>query len=290
MRRELCGSLRGRTNHNDPEVFVFDVGGHCARPGQSLVAVDGIRHRGRLVDIAFAKESRSSSLLALAGGIGEIPDSLFIAGQHRGPSGMVAQFSKRTLLCDGGDQPTIYAAKDVYDFSGRSLRNFHESDRSSSSASCSVAVRIRGDPFRMVRSLAADFRRHARSRAITRREVEALRRLETIGRIGMGIEMLLSRASLEPGVFGIARPVLVWPEGISERLEDAHLEAILAHELWHVRRRDNLAAAIHMMVEAIFWFHPLVWCSGARLIEEREHACDEDRSSCRSAANGPFRR
>ena len=66
------------------------------------------------------------------------------------------------------------------------------------------------------------------------------------------------------------------PEGLSERLDDSHLEAILAHELWHVRRRDNLAAAIHMSVEAIFWFHPLVWWLGARLVEERERACDEE--------------
>jgi bla regulator protein blaR1 len=91
------------------------------------------------------------------------------------------------------------------------------------------------------------------------REVEALRRLERIAGMTKRIEMLLSRTSLEPGIFGIVRPVLVWPERISERLEDAHLEAILAHELWHVRRRDNLAAAIHMLVEAIFWFYPLVW-------------------------------
>ena len=61
----------------------------------------------------------------------------------------------------------------------------------------------------------------------------------------------------------------------SENLEDAHLEAILAHEVWHVRRRDNLAAAIHMMVEAIFWFYPLVWWLGVPLVEERERACDE---------------
>lgn len=85
----------------------------------------------------------------------------------------------------------------------------------------------------------------------------------------------MSRTFLEPGIFGIVRPVLVWPESISARLEDAHLEAILAHELWHVRRRDNLAAAIHMVVEAIFWFHPLVWWLGARLVNERERACDE---------------
>src|SRR5204863_9231542 len=53
-------------------------------------------------------------------------------------------------------------------------------------------------------------------------------------------------------------------------------EAVLANELWHVRRRDNLAAAIHMVVEAIFWFYPLVWWLGARLVEERERACDEE--------------
>ena len=107
------------------------------------------------------------------------------------------------------------------------------------------------------------------------REVDALRQLERIGGIRKRIEMLMSRASLEPGIFGIARPVLMWPEGISERLEDAHLEAILAHEVWHVRRHDNLAAAIHMVVEASFWFYPLVWWLGARLVEERERACDE---------------
>jgi len=108
------------------------------------------------------------------------------------------------------------------------------------------------------------------------REVEALRRIEGITGMQQRIEVLSSRASLEPGIFGIAQPVLVWPEGISERLDDAHLEAILAHELWHVRRRDNLVATMHMVVEAIFWFHPLVWWLGARLVEERERACDEE--------------
>ena len=51
---------------------------------------------------------------------------------------------------------------------------------------------------------------------------------------------------------------------------------MIAHELCHVRRRDNLTAAIHMVVEAVFWFHPLVWWIGARLLEERERACDEE--------------
>lgn len=108
------------------------------------------------------------------------------------------------------------------------------------------------------------------------REVAALRRLERAGGIRKQIDILLSGASLEPGIFGITRPVLIWPAGISHRLEDAHLEAILAHEVWHVRRRDNLYAALHMLVEAVFWFYPLVWWLGARLLEERERACDEE--------------
>lgn len=108
------------------------------------------------------------------------------------------------------------------------------------------------------------------------REFTALRRLEHSGGIRKRIAMFLSSASLEPGIFGVLRPVMVWPRGISARLEDAHLEAILAHELRHVRRRDNLAASIHMFVQAIFWFHPLLWWVGARLVEERERACDEE--------------
>jgi beta-lactamase regulating signal transducer with metallopeptidase domain len=80
---------------------------------------------------------------------------------------------------------------------------------------------------------------------------------------------------LEPGVVGLLRPVLLLPDGIADRLTPTQLEAVLAHELCHVRRRDNLSAAVHMVVEAVFWFHPLVWWIGARLVEERERACDE---------------
>jgi uncharacterized protein (TIGR03435 family) len=108
------------------------------------------------------------------------------------------------------------------------------------------------------------------------RELGILRRIEGLFGFSQPITLLQSRASLEPGIFGIFRPVLLWPEGISTRLDDAHLEAIVAHELWHVRRRDNLFAVLHMLVEAVFWFYPLVWWLGARLIDERERACDEE--------------
>jgi bla regulator protein BlaR1 len=92
----------------------------------------------------------------------------------------------------------------------------------------------------------------------------------------IGIKAMASPAFAEPGVFGIRRHILLLPTGVTDRLTPAQLETIVAHEMCHVRRRDNLATAIHMGVEALFWFHPPVWWLGARLMEERERACDEE--------------
>jgi bla regulator protein blaR1 len=108
------------------------------------------------------------------------------------------------------------------------------------------------------------------------RELDAQLRVSQRKKLARPIQLLLSRSTLEPGIVGIFRPVLLLPASISERLTDAQLDAILTHELCHVRRHDNLAAAVHMVVEAIFWFHPLVWWIGARMVDERERACDED--------------
>jgi len=108
------------------------------------------------------------------------------------------------------------------------------------------------------------------------REVDALRRVQlSLGRI-LHVKPASSLAAIEPGVRGIVHPLLLLPSGISERLDNDQLEAIIAHELCHIRRRDNLAAAVHAIVEAIFWFHPLVWWIGSRLVDERERACDEN--------------
>ncbi|HEV8413505.1 MAG TPA: M56 family metallopeptidase [Bryobacteraceae bacterium] len=89
------------------------------------------------------------------------------------------------------------------------------------------------------------------------------------------IRAISSPTLWEPGVFGIFRPVLLLPEGIFERLTPAQLNAVVAHELCHVRHRDNLIATTHMFVETVFWLHPLVWWIGKRMVEERERACDE---------------
>lgn len=94
--------------------------------------------------------------------------------------------------------------------------------------------------------------------------------------VDLPIRAVSSPSLLEPGVFGVFRPVLLLPEGILDRLTAAQLKGVIAHELCHVRYRDNLVAAIQMSIETVFWFHPLVWWIGRRMVEEREHACDEE--------------
>jgi uncharacterized protein (TIGR03435 family) len=108
------------------------------------------------------------------------------------------------------------------------------------------------------------------------REVEALRRVQSRRGCRAPIYIALSSSALEPGVCGMFTHLLLLPTDISGRLDDAQLEAVLAHEVAHIERRDNLLVTVHMMVEMLFWFHPLVWWVGSRMVEERERACDEE--------------
>jgi bla regulator protein blaR1 len=107
------------------------------------------------------------------------------------------------------------------------------------------------------------------------RQVRAAWRAGSPVSLNLPIPALVSPMRMEPGVFGIFRPLLLLPDGLREHLTPEQFQAIVAHELCHVRRRDNLSSAIHMLVEALFWFDPVVWWIRTRLIEERERACDE---------------
>jgi len=133
-------------------------------------------------------------------------------------------------------------------------------------------------------SIVVGLRRVARSRAAAalRREsltIDAGREAEIFRRrtqtTSTRVELRRPPGATAPGVVGVLRPVLLWPADLSPRLTDSQIDAIVTHELGHVRGRHNLAALLHAIVETLFWFHPLVWYVGARLVDERERACDE---------------
>jgi TonB family protein len=107
-----------------------------------------------------------------------------------------------------------------------------------------------------------------------RSAVRGTRTLRLAGLVGSSIEVR-ETAAIGPGVVGFFRPVLVVPKGIVESVAPRHLGPVLQHEVCHLRRQDNLTALIHMIVEVAFWFHPLVWLIGGRMVAERERACDE---------------
>jgi uncharacterized protein (TIGR03435 family) len=141
-----------------------------------------------------------------------------------------------------------------------------------------LAVWAAGAAFFLIRSLLQWYRIRTIARdavpMTTGREVLILRALEDS--TAAPLPLRVTDSFLEPGIFGIVRPVLLWPRAISERLTDEQLQAVLAHELCHLRRRDNVAALFHLGVQTVFWFHPLAWWIGAQLITERERACDEE--------------
>jgi beta-lactamase regulating signal transducer with metallopeptidase domain len=89
------------------------------------------------------------------------------------------------------------------------------------------------------------------------------------------VEIRATASLQEPGLVGIFKPVVLLPRDLLAGLTPAERDGILAHEFVHWRHCDNLTAALHMLVEALFWFWPPVWLIGSRLIAERERACDE---------------
>ena len=93
--------------------------------------------------------------------------------------------------------------------------------------------------------------------------------------ISKAVQLLESEVIKVPAVFGHLKPVIFVPFGILTGLPPEQVEAILLHELAHIRRRDYLFNLVQNIAETIFFFNPaLLWMSSV-IREEREHCCDD---------------
>ena len=89
------------------------------------------------------------------------------------------------------------------------------------------------------------------------------------------IQLLESGLAQTPMVIGHLKPILLIPVGFLSSLPPEEIEAILVHELAHIRRADYLVNLLQNLLEIIFFFNPAVlWISGL-IRKEREHCCDE---------------
>lgn len=89
------------------------------------------------------------------------------------------------------------------------------------------------------------------------------------------VRLLVSSLADVPAVLGALRPVILIPAGALTGLSPTHLEALLAHELAHIRRHDFLLNLLQCILETLLFFHPAAWWVSARIRQEREHACDD---------------
>jgi len=103
----------------------------------------------------------------------------------------------------------------------------------------------------------------------------SVRRLRMRMGITRPVMLRLSREACGPFVVGVVRAVIVVPVSTLTALSPAQLEAVLAHELAHIRRADFLWNILQTIVETLFFFHPAVWWISRRLRAERELCCDD---------------
>ena len=89
------------------------------------------------------------------------------------------------------------------------------------------------------------------------------------------IELLESALIRSPMTLGYFKPIIFFPLGLLNQLSAAEAEAILAHELAHIARRDWLFNLIQAFIETLFYFHPAMWWISAVVRTERENCCDD---------------
>lgn len=103
-------------------------------------------------------------------------------------------------------------------------------------------------------------------------------RLRGIGQqLGIRKRVHLAESHLvkEPITFGFLRPVVLFPIGLVNALPQQEVEAILWHELAHIKRHDYLFNLIQSLLETLFFYHPILWLLSKEIREVREECCDD---------------
>jgi beta-lactamase regulating signal transducer with metallopeptidase domain/protocatechuate 3,4-dioxygenase beta subunit len=94
-------------------------------------------------------------------------------------------------------------------------------------------------------------------------------------KIGRPVRLLQSALVEVPVVIGWLRPAILLPASLLGEMPVGQLEAILAHELAHVRRHDYLVNLLQTIAETLLFYHPAAWWVSKRIRVEREHCCDD---------------
>jgi beta-lactamase regulating signal transducer with metallopeptidase domain/Leucine-rich repeat (LRR) protein len=133
--------------------------------------------------------------------------------------------------------------------------------------------------------IAAERLKRLGTRPCGRDLTEIVVRLVQAMHIGRPVRALESMLVSIPTVLGWLRPVILLPVGIATGLTPEQLQAVIAHELAHIRRYDYLVNLFQSLAEIILFYHPVVWFISRRIRTERENCCDD---IVVAAGAGPF--
>lgn len=113
------------------------------------------------------------------------------------------------------------------------------------------------------------------SHPATKSWIQLINKLRTSLAIQATVQIRESVRIAGPMVVGVIKPVLLLPVGMATQLSLREIEAVLAHELAHIKRQDYAVNLLQSVVEVLYFFHPALWWLSARVREEREHCCDD---------------
>lgn len=93
--------------------------------------------------------------------------------------------------------------------------------------------------------------------------------------IQKSVQLAASAFVQVPMIIGYFKPLILFPIGALNNLDQKEVEAILAHELGHIFRNDYLINILQSIVDVLFYFHPAAWWISSQIRMERENCCDD---------------
>lgn len=130
--------------------------------------------------------------------------------------------------------------------------------------------------FRLFANLSAV--RNLRQGSMPNANLELTNKLNQVAaRLGINnkVELKITTDGLSPMAVGVLKPMVLFPAGLLFQMSPEQLEAILAHELAHIKRHDYLFNLMQSTLEILFFYHPCFWWTNQTVKELRENATDD---------------